>query len=267
MTAVHSLDGEVVDALPAELALYPYGVFTTFVVEDDGVVGLDAHLERLRRDAAALWGHDLDARLVLAAAAAHLVRASSVPQVMRVTLVPEAVALARPADAAGCRVLVSMRPLAAAASLRVGTAQHVRALPSIKSTDLLVQLHLRRLAQLAGHDDVLLCRGEEVLEGATWSVVAWTRDAMISPVDDVLPSVTVDLIARLADSLGRRVERRPVTVDEIFEAELVLAVSATAPARPLVAIDGRELPVDRDLQGAVAREYAALPRDALRARP
>ncbi|MCM0619292.1 aminotransferase class IV [Nocardioides bruguierae] len=262
-----TLDGAPVDAVPADLALYPYGVFTTLVVDDGTVLGWEDHLARLHRDAARLWGHVLDPDHVTGLVRAHLGRLGGAEArvTVRVTLYPAAFSLAAPETARGCRVLVSTRPAGPPSSTRangiaVATRAHRRALPEVKSTDLVGTLLLRREARLAGHDDVLLVDGEQVLEGATWSVLVWRGGEVATPDGPVLPSTTVQHLRPAVEALGRALVARPVTSAELAEADLVLAVNATQPHRPVTAVDGTRLRVEEDLLTAVAQAYAGLRR-------
>lgn len=262
MAELHTLDGVEVVAVPPEFALYPYGVFTTFVAAGGGVLGFGDHLARLAHGALELWGHALDLARVRTAVAAHVALLSGETTV-RVTLYPSSLPLARPVEAVGCRVLVSSRPLVGAGDgeFAVQRVEFSRELAAVKSTGLTAQLWLRREAQLAGFDDVLFCRGDQVLEGATWSLLVWRSGVVSSPVVGVLPSITVAHLEGVARGLGWRVERRAVSVDELREAELVLAVNATWPARAVTRLDGGVLAVDPVLLEQVLAGYAELARE------
>ena len=260
---MHTLDGQLVDAVPVELALCPFGVFTTFVAVDGGVLGWDDHVARLTRDAQALWGHEVDGTRLRAAVGAHL-DAVAAPATVRVTLYPEVLSVASPGEARGCRVLVSSRPTRfpfAPETVAVRSVEHERESAEMKTTALLMQVRLRREAQLAGYDDVVFRRGADVREGATWTVLSWRDGEVASPVDGVLESITAAHVCRLAEDRGWRVSRRVVRLDELRRAGLVLAVNANAPARAVRRLDGADLAVDEDLLGELAAAYSALPRD------
>lgn len=266
MPALVSVDGAVVTAVPAEFALYPYGVFTTCVAVDGTVLDWSAHLRRLSHDARALWGHDLDQRWVSRVVADHLSHLTA-PATVRITLYPEALGIAAPAAARGCRALVSSDatafPSASSAAFGVATVDYVREHPELKSTALLGQIRRRRDAQLAGHDDVLFTRGSEALEGATWTLLVWADGEVATPVGEVLASITAEQIGALATEWGWRFRRRAVGLSELPEADLVLAVNVNHPARAVTRIDGVPLPVDRELLTTLASAYAALPRQVV----
>lgn len=264
MGARHTLDGVDVDAVPVELALRPYGVFTTFVAVDGTVLAWPRHLGRLADGVAELWGHDLDTEHV-----AHLVRVhlADVPGAasVRVTLHPAHLDLASPRDTTGCRVLVSSSdtsfPFRPVSGLRVRTVDHARELPHVKSTDLLAQIRLRREAQLAGYDDALFADGDRLLEGTTWSVLVWRDGQVRTPDARVLDSITVSQLATVAAGAGRELVRGPVRLADLEDADLVLAANVHQPARAISRLDDRDLPVDDALLEAVATAYSALPRD------
>lgn len=263
--ARYTLDGVPVTSVPPGLALYPYGVFTTFVAVGNEVPAWGRHEERLAQGAAELWGHELDRTQLRAAVRRHLDGgdASSV----RVTVYPAELDVATPAAAYGCRVLVSSKdsawPIPAVADFRVRTTSHRRELPELKSTSLLMQIKLRRESQLAGYDDVLFVDGDRVLEGATWSVLLWKDGVVAGPGADVLPSITTDLLVQVASKLGWRPEPRELTVTDLAGADLVLAVNANNPARAISGVDDQAVHVDPRLLEAVAGGYRDQAREAI----
>lgn len=264
MAERYSLDGAEVDAVPPALALQPYGVFSTFVAVDGSVLGWQQHVDRLARGARELWDHPLDEALIRDRVGSHLLPDDG-PRSVRVTLYPAELALTSPAAARGCRVLTSSRPtafpFAPSSAFAVRSVQYSRGLAGLKSTAIAPQIHLRRQAQLAGFDDVLFCHGDEVLEGATWSVVVWRGDEVVTPAGPVLPSSTVTHLARVAEALGRRFAERPCRPGDLTGADLVLAANVHHPARAITRIDDDLLPVDDDLLARIAATYSALPRD------
>lgn len=263
MPGHHSLDGAPVEAVPPELALCPLGVFTTFVVVDGGVLGLADHLERLRYGSGRLWGHVLEVPRVLEALQAHVLLLTE-PATVRVTLFPEEFAVATPGAAAGVRILISSRPVVfpfeVQVDFSVSSVEHERELAEVKSTALLTQVRLRREAQLAGHDDVLFRRGDDVLEGATWTVLCWRDGEVVTPGDGVLPSTTAKQLGVVAEQLGWTFRVRPVAFAELRAADLVLAASVNNPARAIGRLDGESLTPHRELLEQIAVAHGELAR-------
>ena len=100
-----------------------------------------------------------------------------------------------------------------------------------------------------------------MLEGATWSLVVWHEQEIVTPAGPVLASSTVAHLARIAESFGRRFAERPCARAELRGADLVLAVNVHHPARAITRIDDASLGVDDELLARIAGAYSALPRD------
>ena len=267
MRGLHSLDGTLVESVPPEFALCPYGVFTTFVLVDGSVLGWRDHIARLAHDARTLWGHELDETGVNEALYGHAATLTA-PSTVRITLYPNEISITWPQRAHGCRILVSSRttefPFVPESGFTVGTAEFQRDLPTVKSTGLLGQIRLRRDAQLAGHDDVLFRRGSEVLEGATWAVVVWRKGEVITPAGPVLPSITAKHLAGIAEALGWKFRAGRIGIEDLAHAELVQAASANHPARSIASVDGQPINQNGDLLQDLAREYSTLSMQATR---
>ena len=136
------------------------------------------------------------------------------------------------------------------------TLQHVRTLPQVKVLDPVSTLHHKRQARLAGDDDLLYARGDDLLEGTTWGLVAVTSDALVVPEADVLPSLGA---VRVIAAAGLPAERRAVRRDELAGTRLLLATTALHPATAVGAVDGVAVPVDGDLRRALRAACAAQP--------
>lgn len=261
-----SLDGEEVAGVPAELALCPFGVFTSFVAVDGRVLGWRQHVARLAHGAHTLWGHRLDEAHLSRLVHAHLAPLAD-PAAVRVTLYPEHLSMSSPVDARGCRVLVSSGPgefpVVPRSDLAVSTVEYERELAQVKSTGIFAQIRLRRAAQLAGFDDALFRRGDEVLEGTTWTVLCWRSGEVAMPGGAVLDSITAHHLARVAEGMGWRFSRRSVRLEELERADLVLAVNARSPTRAIRKIDERSISADVSLLAEIAEAYSSLPRDVV----
>lgn len=261
-----SLDGHEIETVPAEFALYPFGVFTTCVVVDGSVLAWRDHRARLAHDAQALWGHELDDARLRSSVCTHAGRLAS-PASMRITLYPETLSIASPAEAQGCRILISSSPVdfpfVPRSDLDVCTTEYTRESAELKSTSLLGPMRLRREAQLAGYDDVLFRGDRQVLEGATWSLLAWRDGEVATPGVGVLRSTTAEQLGGVAAELGWTFRKRTVVLEELMEAELVLAVNANNPARAIRSLDRESLVPDENLLTTIAVVYSALPRELI----
>lgn len=267
MEAIHTLDGVRVDTVPAPFALYPYGGFTSFVVVDGTVLGWRRHVERLARAAHEMWGHDLDRHELQDRLRNHLGLYRGTPASVRVTVYPNSLTISAPEEATGCRILISSTraefPFQPIYEFSVCTVAHTRTSAHLKTTDLFDQIFLRRRARLAGFDDALFTRGDDVLEGTTWSVMVWSEGTVLTPESDVLSSITVEHLTTVARTLGWTVEFTDVDLAAVHDAQLVLGVNINNPARAVSRVDGRDLSVDVELLDQITLTFNDLPRQPL----
>jgi len=250
-TPLHLLDGRPWQDSTWVDPLSLLGCYTSFVVDGTGeVIDLPGHLERLRRDSALLLGREVDVDLVRRRASDHVALVGA-PVRLRVAVLAQTPPL-QPQDLRALHVATSSRPVPPEPDRpwSVQTVQHVRTLPAVKAVDPFVQLHLKRQARLAGHDDALLCRGEALLEGTTWGLVALTATVAVAAQADVLPSSGVTRVLRAA---GLPVERRPLRRDELAEVRLLVASNAVAVATAVARVDEQDISVDLDLLAVVRR--------------
>ena len=255
-TTLHLLDGRPWSQSPWVDPLSLFGCYTSFVVEADGtVVDLAAHLERLQRDSAILLGEAIDPDLVRRRAAEHVARVGA-PVRLRVAVLARTPAL-QPQDVRSLHLATSSRPVPPASDRpwRVLTVQHERPLPAVKAVDPFAQLHLKRQARLAGEDDALLCRGDLLLEGTTWGLVAIVGDVAVSAGELVLPSIGVArvLAASGLAASGLAVQRRPLRREELADVRLLVACNAVVTATAIDHVDGRSVAADEGLLAALRR--------------
>jgi branched-subunit amino acid aminotransferase/4-amino-4-deoxychorismate lyase len=272
LTAVLAeVDGEPVSAeRAAALATASYGHFTTMVVDDLRVRGLQLHLDRLARDCAVVFGADLDRERVRALLHRVALQCDR-PTMLRATLFDPAGNLARPglggdAPDAQPSVLISTRPVVPAVpspGLRVRTVSYVRDLPAVKHLGTFGQLHQRRLAQLAGFDDALFVTGPQpsapVCEGPTWNVAVVIDDQLIWPDDSCLPGVTRELLQQVFRQAGVEWSSRSVTRAELPGGQAAFATSAGVGVLPISEVDGVAIPGDPRLLEELQAGYAQLP--------
>ncbi|MFV2198604.1 aminotransferase class IV family protein [Nocardiopsis sp. LOL_012] len=246
----------------AGLALYGYGHFTTMLVTDLRVRGLDLHTARLAEDCRALFGTDLDLvrvrELVRRAA-----RSGPSPRVVRVSVFDPDLDLARPAARALPQILVTTRPApdpeAPPRPLRLGTRLFTRDTPQVKSTSLFSTIRQRRAAQLDGHDDALFTGPDgRICEGPTWNIGFLDGRGIVWPQGPSLNGVTARLVDRAARDLGVPVATRPVTTAAGLRLAGAFTTNAATGVRPVTTIDGVRLPCP-PLIARLSEAYRALP--------
>ncbi|WP_150238814.1 aminotransferase class IV family protein [Nocardiopsis quinghaiensis] len=248
----------------AGLALHGYGHFTTMLVNDLRVRGLDLHMERLSRDCRALFGADLDLSRVRELAR-RTARAHPSPAVVRVTVFDPRMDLGRPSARQLPHILVTTRsaPGTTPPPVRLGTRLFTRDTPRIKSTGLFGAIQQRRSAQLDGYDDALFTGVDgRVSEGPTWNIGFLDGGGIVWPQAPCLPGVTTRLIERVAGELGVPVSTRPIASAASTRTAGAFVTNATTGVRPVAAIDGVHLPQPA-LVRKLAAAYSALPDEPL----
>jgi branched-subunit amino acid aminotransferase/4-amino-4-deoxychorismate lyase len=270
------------DRVLRALATTGYGHFTTMLVSEGRVRGLDLHLERLDRDCRVLFGTGLDREAVRARIAAAAPAGGEA--VVRVSVADPAIGLATVGAPADPRVAVTTRPApgAAPAPLRVRTVAHRRYLPEVKSAGLFPTMHLRRTASRDGFDDVLFTDGAgTVLEGSTWNAGFVTGNRIVWAAGPVLAGITRTLVQDALHAAGRPAgldgRDGPAALDGLDDLDDVEETVGTADLpgfeaafatnasgfRPVAAVDGTRFPAGHRVVAALARLYAALPGTAL----
>lgn len=255
------------------LALVNFGHFTSFRVSGDGTVrGLGLHLERLRENAARVFGVALDVAAIRAAL-------NQLPReeggvTVRVTVFSPAEDLGHPGRDAEPVALVTTRGGQAAAPaghpgqsaqqlppLVLRSVRYQRDDATVKHTGLYGALRARSLAQRGGADDALFVHpaGGAVSEGPTWNVGFVTDDGrVVWPQADVLPGVTMQLLQAGAEFTTREI--RPADFGGLRAA---FATNAAIGVRPIAAVDGHPFDPDHPALAALRRRYEALPGELL----
>ncbi|AQS71375.1 aminotransferase class IV [Streptomyces pactum] len=241
------------------LALTNYGHFTTMVVADGAVRGLDLHLERLVRDCRVLFDAPLDVARVRA-----LVRRAAPGEgrcVVRVTVFDPHLHLGNLGEDARPRVLVTTRPVPVSppGPLRVRPAVHLRDLPEVKGVGLFGALRLRRLARRAGYEDVLFTDGDgAVLEGGTWNIGVVRGERVLWPAGPALAGTARELLRRTGAGTAAR-----VTLSDLASCDAVFATNAATGVRPVTLVGDLAFPAGHPVVTGLAETYRALPAEPL----
>jgi branched-subunit amino acid aminotransferase/4-amino-4-deoxychorismate lyase len=248
------------------LGLYNYGHFTSMRVERMRVRGLALHLERLSRDARALFGVELDTDRVRYLVRAFAERMES-PAIARVTVFDSDGAIDRPGQTSEPDILVSARhapQMADISPLRVESVHYQRELPAIKHVGLFGSLNCRRSAQFRGYDDALFIDSHShVTEGPTWNIGFFDGTQILWPKADVLPGVTLNLLRGIASGSGLTSVENVIHISQVSETWAAFATNAGVGVRPIQAIDEVELVSSSSVLRNLQLQYAAIPGEAL----
>ncbi|MEO7917682.1 MAG: aminotransferase class IV [Dokdonella sp.] len=192
-----TLNGSAVNANDwRSAALASYGHFTSLLVVNRAVQGLDLHLQRLAAANLELFGTVLDTAHVrqwMAEIASDDARTFA----MRVAVFSRQFNRDRPADAVAADVLITAAPMTTAGeqSISVATADYERDAPHIKHFGTFGLFHQKRLAQRRGYDDALFVdRSGAVSEGSVWNIGFLDGDGVVWPEAAMLSGVSMRLL-------------------------------------------------------------------------
>jgi branched-subunit amino acid aminotransferase/4-amino-4-deoxychorismate lyase len=253
------------------------GVFTTLGADDGRVFRLQAHLDRLLGDAAAL-DLTLDPEQLADAVAATVAANHHLgPRVaVRITCSAGPVDLTASFPSGGRRsptVVVTAQAVGAAPG---GAAQGYpvpwhRQLAQLKTTSYLPATLAQQHARSHGATDALLCEDGIVLEAASANLFVVHRGTVrTAPVAaGVLPGVTRSAVLEVLADLGLPTEERACSLEELRRADEAWLTSAVRGIRALTHVDdvpiagGEAGPVTARVRAGyaalLAREQVALP--------
>ena len=230
------LDGVLMDAAQAQIPvtdeglLRGDGVFEVVRLYGGRPFGLDEHLQRMARSAAALrLALDLDA--VRADVAAILAGADPADGSLRVLVTRggRRIALVEP-----------LKELPDALALATITYSPTRILDGVKSLSYAANMLASRLARETGADEALLVTPHgRVLEAPTTSFVYVLGAKLYTPPlsDRILDSITRRVLFAVTD-----VQERVTTLDDLRALEEAFLASSVREVHPVHAIDGE--PID-----------------------
>ncbi len=123
--------------------------------------------------------------------------------------------------------------------LNIVLHEYMRDLPQIKSTNYLIAIWLRDKLKQQKADDVLYTKDDVVLEFPRANVFAVTKSGtVITPGENVLKGITRMMVLQLAEK-KYKVEKRQVTVNELYNAAEVFLTSTTKRILPVLKINGQ----------------------------
>lgn len=224
-----------------------YGHFTTMQVRDRRVHGFDLHLQRLAHATRELFGSELDTGQVRAWAR-NLV--DDQPVSLRITVFSMVFDQAQPERSLVVDVLMATRApgLSRSAPLRLQSRQYERALPQIKHVGMFDLLYQRRLARLAGFDDVVLTTADgQISEGSTWTIGFWDGRRVIWPSAPALPGITRQLLDQGLRKQGIETLVAPVNHHQLAEFRSAFIINSGSIGPMIESIDTYGFDVDADV--------------------
>lgn len=228
--------------------LYGYSVYTTLKMPLSEQ-GIDLHLQRLKKDCKAMglqWrftDHAILSRLKKLFNPAY--------PIIRLTLCADTQGYGTFSETTGplpARLYVSARPAPnkPKQGLKLKTVQHQRSLPLSKHGDMAETILLKRQAQEAGNDDILLLNPQgHACEASTSNLFLIHGESVQTsdPArDGCLPGITRQLLLDNAKTQRLPISTEPITLEDIQAADGAFLTNATQGVRLIRSIDDHTLP-------------------------
>jgi len=132
----------------------------------------------------------------------------------------------------------------------------------IKSLNLLPNVMAKQRAKESGVFEALFVRDNQVMEGATSNVFVVCQGVISTPLmnHQVLAGVTQHYVIEMVKGLGKPMECRPISLQELMVADEVFLTGTTIEVLPVIAIDGCSVGQGRPggMTQAIQRGFAGL---------
>ncbi|MCR4950641.1 MAG: aminotransferase class IV [Solobacterium sp.] len=129
---------------------------------------------------------------------------------------------------------------------------------NIKSLNLIPNVMAAQRAEEAGCQEAVFHRGDQLMECAH-SALAIIKDGhVIAPVLNnlILPSISRKHVYEICEELGIPAESRPVTMQEVMDADEIMVLSTSKLMMPADTIDGKPVGMkDRELFDRIRNRY------------
>ena len=124
--------------------------------------------------------------------------------------------------------------------VKLMTHEYQRDLPAAKSTNYFMAVYLRNKIKAAAAVDALYYKGKNVLETTRCNLFIVKNGQLITARDNVLRGVTRKQLLKVAEGLVPT-EERPLTLDELWNADEAFITSSTKGAMPVTLVDGNTI--------------------------
>lgn len=261
-----TLNGAAVEeAAWRSLALTNFGHFTSLLVRDRAVQGLDLHLQRLAGATCELFCTSLDLVQTQAWMREVLGEGDEL-QSMRVTVFSQAFNRERPADACDADVLIATTPVEMhdTQPISVATARYQRDAPHIKHIGTFGLFQQKLLAQRRGYDDVLFVdHNGSVSEGSIWNIGFFYGDSVVWPEAEMLDGASQRLLRCGLAECGVNSRRRRIDRTELAEFRGAFFTNSRRAVVPIKRIDDVDYEVDSRDAASLHRALGTQPWQAL----
>lgn len=258
-TSTTHLNGKAVTAEQlAPLAFAGYAHFTAMQVRGGAVRGLSLHLDRLRTASEEMFGQHLpddSIRDRLSAAVA----AGGDDSSLTCFVTTRSGEFTPPDPDVELDVLVRVSDAAVPprGPLRLDAVNHERHLAHVKHVgEVAKTLYLHR-ARIRGFDDAAFIDSQGRLsEGTIWNLAFWDGDSIIWPRADVLPGVTMRVLARRLDAQGIPQQTRDIGYADLTGQLSAVVMNSWTPGVSVACIGDQPMGEDPSLVGMLHDVYA-----------
>ena len=230
-------------------------------VRGHAVRGLDLHLRRLRDASSEMFDRALpDERIVDVLHRAVHEGPPDASVACYVASRPGEFLPAGPDVALDVLVKVGAPADPPAGPLALDVVRHERHLAHLKHVGEVAKTQYLRRARARGLDDTAFEDADgRLLEATIWNLAFWDGETVVWPEGDVLPGVTMQILARRLADAGVPQQTRPVRRTDLHDGMSAVVMNSWSPGIPVSGLGGRALALDPALVGVLHDAYAAEP--------
>jgi branched-subunit amino acid aminotransferase/4-amino-4-deoxychorismate lyase len=263
ITLFNGRPAEAADLAP--LAFAGFAHFTAMQVRDRRVRGLDLHLDRLREASDELFSRHLSDEKVLDHLRGAL--ADAPPDVSLTSFISSRPGEFTRADGdVDLDVLVKITDAAMppAGPLSLDVVEHERHLPRVKHVGEVSKTLLLRRANASGFDDAaFIDRSGRLSEATIWNLAFWDGESVIWPRAELLPGVTMQILARRLDALGVPQRTKEIRQGDLDGRLAAVVMNSWSPGIPVARIGDRLLGQHQEFIQHLHDAYAEEPPEAV----
>lgn len=252
----------------APLAFAGYAHFTAMQVRNFAVRGLDLHLNRLRQASHELFDDHLPDEQVVEFMSLAL---KDAPQDVSLTCFisarPGEFMQTRPNAELNVLIKVTDPVTPPTTPVTLEAVRHERHLPRVKHVGEVAKTRFLRQAHKKGFDDaVFLDSSGRLSEATIWNLAFWDGDAVNWPEAEVLPGVTMQILARRLAAAGIQQTTRAIKQEDLQRGDLAAVVmNSWSPAISIGQISGKQMADARDFVQLLHQAYDTEPLHTVRA--